>query len=56
MLECEVECTLGSINMNKASGDNRISTELFKILKNDAVKVMHSICQQICKIHQWPQD
>ena len=48
--------TLGSITMNKASGDNQIPTELFQILKSDAVKVLHSICQQIWKTQQWPQD
>ena len=42
--------------MNKASGGDRIAAELFKILKDDAVKVLHSICQQIWKTHQWPQD
>ena len=54
ILECEVKWTLGS--MNKASGDDGIPTELFKILKDDAVKVLHSICQQIWKTYQWPQD
>ena len=47
---------LGSITMNKASGGDRIPVELFQILKDDAVKVPHSICQQIWKAHQWPQD
>ena len=56
ILECEVKWALGSITMNKASGGDRIPVELFKILKNDAMKVLHSICQQIWKIHQWPQD
>ena len=49
------EC-LGSITMNKSSGGDRISAELFKILKDDAVKVLHSTCQQIWKTQQWPQD
>ena len=44
------------MSMNKASGDDRIPAELFQILKDDAVKVLHSICQQIWKIQQWPQD
>ena len=52
MLECEVKWALGSITMNKASGDNGISVELFQILKDDAVKVLHSICQQIWKTQQ----
>ena len=56
ILECEVKWALGSITMNKASGDNRISAELFKILKDDAVKVLHSICQQIWETQHWPQD
>ena len=47
---------LGSITSNKASGGDRISVELFQILKDDAVKVLHSICQQIWKAQQWPQD
>ena len=47
---------LGSINTNKASGGDGISAELFQILKDDAVKVMHSVCQQIWKTHQWQQD
>ena len=54
--EFEVKLALGSITMNKASGDDRIPAELLKILKDDAVKVLHSICQQIWKIQQWPQD
>ena len=49
ILECEVKCALGSIIMNEGSGGNRIPVELFQILKDDAVKVLHSICQQICK-------
>ena len=55
ILECEVKWTLGSITMNKASGGDGIPVELFQILKDDAVKVLHSICQQIWK-KQWPQD
>ena len=56
ILECEVKWPLGSITMNKASRDNRIPVELFQILKDDAVKVLHSICQQIGKTQQWPQN
>ena len=56
ILECEVKWALESITMNKASGDNGIPVELFQILKDDAVKVLHSICQQIWKTQQWPQD
>ena len=56
ILECEVKWALESITMNKASGGDRISFELFQILKDDAVKVLHSICQQIWKTEQWPQD
>ena len=56
ILECEVKWALGSITMNKASGDNGIPVELFQILHDDAVKVLHSICQQIWKTQQWPQD
>ena len=55
-LECEVQWALGSITMNKASGGDGIPVELFQILKDDAVKVLHSICQQIWKTQQWPQD
>ena len=55
-LECEVKWALGSIIMNKASGGVGIPVELFQILKDDAVKVLHSICQQIWKTQQWPQD
>ena len=55
-LECEVKSALGSITMNKASGGDGIPAELFQILKDDAVKVLHSICQQILKAQQWPQD
>ena len=56
ILECKVKWTLGSITMNKASGGDGIPAELFQILKDDAVKVLHSICQQIWKTQQWPQD
>ena len=56
ILEFEVNCTLGSITINKASGGDGIPAELFQILKDDAVKVLHSICQQIWKTQQWPQD
>ena len=56
MLECEVKWALGSITMNKASGGDGITVELFQILKDDAVKVLPSICQQIWKSQQWPQD
>ena len=56
ILECEVKWALRSITMNKASAGGRISAEPFKILKDDAVKVLHSICQQIWKTQQWPQD
>ena len=55
-LESEVKWALGSITINKASGGDGIAVELFQILKVDAVKVLHSICQQIWKIQQWPQD
>ena len=56
ILECEVKWALGSITTNKASGDDGIPVEQFQILKDDAVKVLHSICQQIWKTQQWPQD
>ena len=56
ILECEVKWALGSITMNKASGGDGISTELFRVLKGDAVKVLYSICQHIRKTQQWPQD
>ena len=56
ILECEVKWVLRSITTNKASGDDGIPVELFQILKDDAVKVLHSICQQIWKTQQWPQD
>ena len=55
-LECEVKWALGSITTNKASGGDRIPVELFQILKDDAVKVLHSICQQIWKTQQWLQN
>ena len=54
ILECEVKRALGSITMNKTSGGDGIPVELFQILKDDAVKVLHSICQQIWKTQQWP--
>ena len=54
ILECEVKWALGSITMNKASGGDGIAVELFQILKDDVVKVLHSICQQIWKTQQWP--
>ena len=56
ILECEGTWALGSITANKASGDDGIPVELFQIPKDDAVKVLHSICQQIWKTQQWPQD
>ena len=56
ILECEVKSALGSITTNKARGSYGIPVELFQILKDDAVKVLHSICQQIWKTLQWPQD
>ena len=56
ILEWEVKWTLGSITMNKASGDDGIPVELFQILKDDTIKVLHSICQQIWKTQQCPQD
>ena len=56
ILECGVKWALGSITTNKASGGDRIPVELFQILKDDAVKVLHSICQQIWKTQLWPQD
>ena len=56
ILESKVKWALGSITMNKASGGDRIPAQLFQILKDDAVKVLHLICQQIWKIKQWPQD
>ena len=56
ILECEVKWALGSITTNKANGGDGIPVELFQILKDDAVKVLYSICQQIWKAQQWPQD
>ena len=56
ILECEVKWALGNITMNKASGGDGIPVELFQILKDDVMKVLHSICQQIWKTQQWPQD
>ena len=56
ILECEVKWALQRITANKASGGDGIAVELFQILKDDAVKVLYSICQQIWKTHQWPQD
>ena len=55
ILECEVKWALGHITRNKASGGDGIPAELFQILKDDTVKVLYSICQQICKTQQWPQ-
>ena len=54
ILECEVKWALGSMTMNKGSGGDGIRAELFQILEDDAMKVLHSICQQIWKIKQWP--
>ena len=56
ILECEIKWALGSITTNKASGGDGIPVELFQILKDDAVKVLHSICQQILKTQQWTQE
>ena len=56
ILECKVRWALGSITTNKASGGDGIPVDLFQILKDDAVKMLHSICQQIWKTQQWPQD
>ena len=56
ILECKVTWALGSITMNKASGGDEIPVELFQILKDDALEVLHAICQQILKTQQWPQD
>ena len=56
ILECEVKWALGSVTTNKANGGDGIPLKLFQILKDDAVKVLHSICQQIWKTQQWPQD
>ena len=56
ILECKVKWPLGRITTNKASGSDGIPVELFQILKDDVMKVLHSICQQIWKTQQWPQD
>ena len=56
ILECDVKWSLESITMNKASGGDGIPVELFQILEDDAIKVLHLICQQIWKTQQWPQD
>ena len=56
ILECEEKGALGTTTTNKATGGDRIAVELFQILKDDAVKVLHSICQQIWETQQWPQD
>ena len=56
ILECKVKQALGSITMNRASGSDGIPVELFQMLKDDAVKVLQSLCQQILKTQQWPQD
>ena len=56
ILECEVKWALGTITMNKANGGDGIPVELFQILEDDAMKVLHSICQHIWKTQQWPQD
>ena len=56
ILECEVTWALGSITVNKASGGDRIPDELFQVIKDDAVEMLHLICQQIWKTQQWPQD
>ena len=56
ILECEVKWALGSITTKKASGGDGIPVEILQLLKNDAVKVLHSMCQQIWKTQQWPQD
>ena len=56
ILECEVKWASGSLTMNKASGGDGILAKLFQILKDDALKLLYSICQQIWKTQQWPQD
>ena len=56
ILECEIKWTLGIITMNKASRRDGIPAELFQIIKDEAIKMLHSICQQIWKTQQWPQD
>ena len=56
ILECEVKCTLGSVTMTKASGGYGIPSKVFQILKDDAMKLLHSVCQKVWKTQQWPQD
>jgi len=56
ILKCEVKWALGSITMNKANGGDGIPAELFQIIKDDALKVLHSTCQQVLKTQQWPQE
>ena len=56
ILECEVKWALGSITLNKDTGNDGIPDELFQTLKDDAVKALHSVCQQIWKMQEWPQD
>ena len=56
IMECEVKWALGNITMNKTSGGDEIPVELFQILRDDVMKVLHSVCQQIWKTQQWPQD
>ena len=56
ILQCEIKWAIGSITMNKAREGDEIPAQLFEILRGDAVKVLHSICQQIWKTQQWPQD
>ena len=56
ILECKVKWALGSISMNKASGSDGIPAEIFQVLKDDGVKVLHSVSQQIWKTQQWPRD
>ena len=56
ILECEVKWALGSITMDKANGGDGIPVELFQIIKDDTMKVLHSLCQQIWKTQHWPQD
>ena len=56
ILKCEVKWALGSMTMNKTSGDDGIIAEIFQVLKDDAIKVLHSICQQIWRTQQWSQD
>ena len=56
ILECEVKWALESITINKTSGGDKIPVELFQVLKDDGVKLLHSVCQQVWKTQQWPQD